>query len=151
MLEESPDELERGEAQRLVLAAFGIGVSKHYVVVVHGDDAMIRDGGTEYVGGQIADGPSTVSDRLRVDVPCFLPCLARDEVQQVGVSHQLEEARFDLRREDSHREIERLGGRVPTVVGGREGAAGNDVVNMGMIVHLSAPGMKHTEETGGIA
>ena len=151
MLEESPEELERGEAQRLVLTAFRIGVSKHYAVVLHGDDAMIRDGGTEYARGQIADGPSTISDRLRVDVPCFLPCRRPDEVQQVGVSHQLEEPRFDLRREDSHREIERFGRGVPTVVGRREGATGNDVVNMGMIVHLSAPGMKHTEETGGIA
>ncbi len=62
MLEESPDELERRETHGLVLAGSSIAVSEYDAVAVGGEDTMVGDSGTEYVGGQVAERTGAVSD-----------------------------------------------------------------------------------------
>ena len=92
MLEESSDELERRETHGLVLAGSSIAVSEYDAVAVGGEDAMVGDSGTEYVGRQVAERTGAVSDGCRVNIPRFLPRLEREQLQQIGLAHQFEEA-----------------------------------------------------------
>jgi len=71
---------------------------------------------------------------LGVDVPVELPDLGRDLIEETGLLHFIAELSFEDDGESSDGEIEVDPGRVPEAIGGGEGAAGNNVMEMGVIL-----------------
>ena len=88
---------------------------------------------------------------LAVDVPGGLPDFYGDLIEEFGVDHEIAEFSCEDDRESFDGEKEICSGRTPGAIARMDGATTNDVVDVGMILQGSAPGMKHTEEAREIA
>jgi hypothetical protein len=62
VLEKFPEELERRKTHGLVLASYCIAVPECDAVAVGGENAMVGDGSTEPLGGQVMERAGAVSD-----------------------------------------------------------------------------------------
>ena len=71
---------------------------------------------------------------MGVDVPIGLPKVRRDLLEKASLFHFIAELGFKDDREGSDGEIEIDPGGVPEAIGGGEGASGDDVVNVGVIL-----------------
>jgi hypothetical protein len=111
------------------------------------DDSGIGDGDSEDIGGEVFEGCFARAYGLRVDVPIDLPDLRGDLIEETGFFHLISELGFEDDGERCDGEIEIDPGRVPEAIGGREGAAGDDVMDMGVILQGSSPGVKDAEES----
>ena len=83
---------------------------------------------------------------MAVDVPGNLPDIGRDWIQEFCLLHQIAElGPKDFReRFDGEKEID-LGG-MPGAIGRTQSATANDVMDMGMVLQGSSPGVENTEE-----
>ena len=84
---------------------------------------------------------------MGVDVPVDLPGLRGYLIEEAGFFHFISELSFEDDGESFDGEIEVDSGGVPEAIGGGEGAAGDDVVDMGMILQGTTPGVKDAEES----
>jgi hypothetical protein len=110
-------------------------------------NSRIGDGNSEDVRGEVFEACFTGTHGLGVDVPVELPELGRDLIEETGLLHFIAELGFEDDGESSDGEIEIDPGGVPEAIGGGEGATGDDVMDMGVILEGSPPGMKNAEET----
>ncbi len=111
------------------------------------DDSRIGDGYPEDVRGEVFEACFTGTHGLGVDVPVELPDLGRDLIEEAGFFHSLAELGFKDDGESSDGEIEIGPGGVPEAIGGRESASGDDVMDMGVKLEGSSPGVKDAEES----
>jgi hypothetical protein len=128
-----------------VAVRFAIANEDGSVLDLH--DAGIRDGDSEDVRGEVFQACFTGTDGLGVDVPFNLPELGRDLIEEAGFFHRIAELGFEDDGESSDGEIEIGSGGVPEAIGGGEGAAGDDVMDMGVILEGTTPGVKDAEES----
>ena len=110
-------------------------------------NSRIGDGDSEDVRGKVFEACFAGTDGLGVDVPVELPELGRDLIEETGMLHFIAELGFKDDGESSDGEIKIGPGGVPETVGGGEGATGDDVMDMGVILQGSPPGMKDSEES----
>jgi len=89
-------------------------------------------------------------DRLTIDVEAFFPDLGRNLVVQSALSHNVPELGLEYFAHGLDRQKEIHTGGVPFAVGSGQGAAGDHIMNMRMVLKLSSPGMEHPEEPGEI-
>jgi len=141
VLQETADELQGIEGHSPQPAAPGFGVSEEDGVVFHLDDAAIGDRHLEDIRGEVMEASFGRAYRLGVDIPIDLPDFRGDLIQEAGVSHDLPELGLEDFGERFDGEIKIDPGGMPEAVEGREGASGNDVMDMGVILQGSAPGM----------
>jgi hypothetical protein len=111
------------------------------------DDSRIGDGYPEDVRGEVFEACFTGTHGLGVDVPVELPDLGRDLIEETGLLHFIAELGFEDDGESSDGEIKIGPGGVPEAIGGGEGASGDDVMEMGVILQGTSPGVKNAEET----
>ncbi len=71
---------------------------------------------------------------MGVDVPIDLPDFLGDLIQESGFFHCIAELGFEDGGERSDGEIEIDSGGVPETIGGGEGAAWDDVVDVGVVL-----------------
>jgi len=110
-------------------------------------DSRIGDGHSEDVGGKVFEACFTGTDGLGIDVPVDLPDFRGDWVEETGLFHFIAELGFEDLGKSSDGEIEIDPGGVPEAIGGREGAAWDDVMDMGVKLQGSSPGVKDAEES----
>ena len=110
-------------------------------------DAGIRDGDSEDIRSEVFQACFTGTDGLGVDVPFNLPDVGRDLIEEAGFFHSIAKLGFEDLGESSDGEIEIGSGGVPEAIGGGEGAAGDDVMDMGMILQGTSPGVEDSEES----
>ena len=110
-------------------------------------DSRIGDGHSEDVGGKVFEACFAGTDGLGIDVPVDLPDFRGDLIEETGLLHFIAELGFEDFGESSDGEIEIDPGGVPEAIGGGEGAAGDDVMDMGVILQGSSPGVKDAEES----
>jgi hypothetical protein len=84
---------------------------------------------------------------LGVDVPVDLPDFLGNLIEETGFFHSIAKLGFEDDGESSDGEIEIDPGGVPEAIGGGEGAAGNNVMEMGVILEGSSPGVEDAEES----
>jgi len=84
---------------------------------------------------------------LGVDVPVDLPDFLGNLIEEADLAHFIAELGFEDDGESSDGEIEVDPGGVPEAIGGGEGAAGNNVMEMGVILEGSSPGVEDAEES----
>ena len=111
------------------------------------DDTRIGDGDSEDVGGKVFEACFAGADGLGIDVPVDLPDLRGDLIEETGFFHCIAELGLEDYGESSDGEIEIDPGGVPEAIGGGEGAAGDDVMDMGVILQGSSPGVEDAEES----
>ena len=97
-------------------------------------DTRIGDGYSEDVRGEVFQACFTGTDGLGVDVPVDLPDLRGYLIEETGFFHFISELGFEDDGEGSDGEIEVDPGGVPQAIGGGEDSAGNDVVDVGVIL-----------------
>jgi len=110
-------------------------------------DSRVGDGHPEDVGGKVPEACFTGTYGLGIDVPIGLPELGGDLIEETGFFHSIAELGFKDQGEGLDGEIEIDSGGVPEAIGSGEGASGDDVVDMGMILQGSSPGVKDAEES----
>ena len=110
-------------------------------------DSRIGDGHSEDVGGKVFEACFTGTDGLGIDVPVDLPDFRGDLVEETGLLHFIAELGFEDLGKSSDGEIEVDPGGVPESIGGGEGAAWDDVMDMGVKLQGSSPGVKDAEES----
>jgi hypothetical protein len=84
---------------------------------------------------------------LGVDVPVDLPKVRGDLLEKASLSYFIAELGFKDDGEGSDGEIEVDPGGVPEAIGGGEGAAGDDVVDVGVILQGTSPGVEDAKES----
>jgi len=145
--QESPDELHHPQAHGSPSAALWLLIAERHPAVLHFDDTAVGDGHAEDIRGEVFNTRLRIPDRLTVDVPVLLPCFGRDMLQESGLPHPVAELGAKDGRKSQDRQIEGRIRRMPATIPGRKRSAGNDVVDMGMVLQLPSPGMQHAEET----
>ena len=113
-------------------------------------DARIGDGDSEDIGGKVLEACFAGTDGLGVNVPVDLPEFRGDFIEEASFHHFISELGFKDDGERSYREIEINPRGVPEAIGGGEGTAWDDVMDMGVILQGSSPSMKDSEESGKI-
>jgi hypothetical protein len=111
------------------------------------DDSGIGDGDSEDIGGEVFEGCFAGADGLGVDVPVDLPDFRGDLIKKTGFFHFISELGFEDDGERLDGEIEIDPGGVPEAIGGGECAPGDDVMDMGVILQGTTPGVKDAEES----
>lgn len=126
--------------------AVGFAIADEDGTVLDFQDARVGDGDFEDVRGEVFEACFAGTDGLGVDVPVDLPDFRGDFLEEASFFHGVAELGFEDHGESFYGEIEVDSGGVPEVVGGGEGAAGDDVMDVGVILEGSAPGMEDPEE-----
>jgi len=123
-----------------------LAIANQHGTVVDADDARVGDRDFEDVGSEVFEASFAGGDRLAVDVPGDLPDIVGNLIQQFCLLHQIAELGTKDDREGFDRQEEIDSGGMPGAIGRADGTAGNDVVNVGMILKSATPGVQHTEE-----
>ena len=110
-------------------------------------DTRIGEGDFKDVRGEIFEARFAGTHGLGIDVPVELPDLRGDLIEETGFFHFIAELGFEDDGESSDGEIEIEPGGVPEAISGGEGASGDDVMDMGVILEGSSPGVQDAEES----
>jgi hypothetical protein len=147
MLEEPPDKLQRVEAEEAWAGPAHFAVGESDGAVREADETLVGDSDSEDIGGEVGEGGVTVVMGLTMDIPRDSPDLGIDVLQPSGVAHLFfEECTVDGREGfDGDKEVGAGGAPGHAVLG--EAAARDDVVNVGVVLELPAPGMQDAGET----
>lgn len=127
--------------------AVGFAIADEDGTVLNFQDARVGDGDFEDVRGEVFEAGFAGPYGLGVNVPIELPDLRGDFIEEAGFFHGIAELGFEDYGESFHGEIEVDSGGVPEAVGGGEGAAGDDVMDMGVILEGTAPGVEDSKES----
>ena len=115
--------------------------------VVERYETTVGDGNPEDIGGEVGEGGAAIGTGLRVDVPREVPDLWVDVIEQAGLSHVFfEDGSVDGREGFDGDKEGGSGGKPGGAVLG-EATTWDDVVDVGVVLELSAPGMQDPGET----
>ena len=147
MLEEAAEKLHDVEVGGAGAGTADFPVGESDGTVLEAYDAAVGDGNPEDVGGEGGEGGMARVIGLTVDVPRDGPHLGIDVLQQSGLAHLFFEERTVDRGEGFDGDKEVGAGRVPSGAVLREAFARNDVVDMGVVLQLPAPGVQDLGES----
>ena len=147
MLEEAPDELDdvEGNLAGAIAAFLTIGESNGSIFDNH--DSGIGDGYPEDIGSEVFKGCFAASYGLTVNVPGDLPACRIDFVEQPLSCHLGPEFCLEDLGQGFDGQIEGVACRQPLFSVGGQSSSRDDEVQMGMILHLSSPGVEHGDKT----
>jgi hypothetical protein len=146
VLEESADELHCAEGHGSPSIAVGLFVAEEYGIVFDLDDSVVGDGDPKDIGGEILDGVGAIPHSLGIDVPGDVPDFRGDLVQEAFLFHFIMELGPEEDGEgfDGEEEIRARG--MPGVILAGDGTSRDDIVDVGVVVKLTAPGVKDSPE-----
>ena len=147
MLQEAADELHDFEGKDSRAFAVRFAIANEDGAVLDFDDTRVGDGDFEDVGGKVFEASFAGGYRLAVDVPVDVPDFRGDLIEQSGLFHLIAELGSEDFRErfDGEKEVDSGGMPASHRMNGQR-ATGNDVMDMGMVLQGSSPGVEDTEE-----
>jgi len=128
------DELSRGH----------ILVLKGDVAVREREDAVVADGHTKDIRGEIFEGVLATADWLAIHNPALLPYVFLYQRTQWGLVQLVSELGPEEHGEGRDVDEEVCTGCQPVAVS-RKSSAGDDVMHVGMVAQVTRPGMKHPD------
>src|SRR3989304_10168631 len=143
VLEKAPDELEDIESDFSTTIAALLTIGEGNVSIFDGHDSGIGNGHPEDVGGKVFQGCLAASYGLTVDVPGDLPGCRIDFVEQPLSCHFGLEFGSEYLGQGFDGQVEGVSGWQPLFSVGGQSTSRDDEVQMGMILHLSSPGVEH--------
>ncbi|MEK6283806.1 MAG: hypothetical protein AABN95_25905 [Acidobacteriota bacterium] len=144
VLEEAADELLGGDGATLELISGGVFVRESDLAIMEVAEAVVTEGHAKDVRGEILEGLGAGAYRFGVDHPVFAPDPGSDCGEQISLFQLIAELSAEDTGEGFHRNQKVFAGRAPAVEV-REAAAGDDVMDMGMIEELAGPGVEHAD------
>ena len=149
MLEEPAEKLHDVEVGGAEAGTAHFPVGEGDRAVREADETVVGDGDLEDIRGEVGEGGVAVVIGLTVDIPGDGPDLGVDVLQQAGVAHLFfEEGAVDGGEGfDGDKEVGAGGPPGRAVLG--EATARDDVVDVGVVLELPAPGVQDTGETPG--
>jgi len=146
VLEKPAEQLHdvKGHSTWARTANFSVGAGDR--AVLEADDTSVRDGDSEDIGGEGGEGGVAVGLRLTMDIPGDGPDLRGDALQEPGLAPLF----FEERTGDGGERLDRdkavgSGGAPGRAVLG-EATTRDNVVDVGMVLQLPAPGMQDPGE-----
>jgi hypothetical protein len=147
VLEESADKLESVEMSRAWTGTAGFTVGEGDGAVCEAHDTSVGDSDPEDIRGEVGEGRVSVVIGLTMDVPGDGPDLRINVFQQSSCMHLLFPQSAIDRWEGFHRDKEVGSGRQPRGAVLGEATARDNIVDVGMVLELSSPGMQDTGKT----
>jgi len=147
MLKKAPDELDDIENDFSNAIAAFLAIGEGNGSIFDNQDSGIGDGYPEDIGGEIFQSCLAASYGLTVDVPGDLPACRIDFVEQPLSCHLGPEFCLEDFGQGSDGQVERVAGRQPLFSVGGQSSSRDDEVQVGMILHLSSPGVEHGGKT----
>jgi len=146
VLEETSDELQDVEGGDAVEVGSVLPILEGDGTVFDLDDAAIGNGDLEDIGREVLEGSVAFPDGLGVDIPVEGPDLRVDSIEESSSFHGVTELGSVDGGEGLDGDIKVLGGRKPAGAVVAQAAARDDVVDVGVVLELTAPGLQDTEE-----
>jgi hypothetical protein len=150
MLEEAADEFRDFEGKNSWAFAVRFAIANEHGAVLDVGDARVGDCDFEDVGSKVFEASFAGGYRLGVNVPVDVPNFGGDLIEQLGLYHLITKLGPEDSRESFDGEEEVDSGGMPGAIGGTQSPTRNDVMDMGMIVQGSSPGVQDPEEAGEI-
>ena len=150
MLQKTADKLGSVQADGAQAVAFGFAIAKKYPTVFDLDDSAVADGHFKYIGGKILQTGRRATHGLTVDHPVCLPDIGRDQIIKACSDDLIAElGGIDFRHGFYGQEKGPLG-RMPRLIVFGQGTAGNDIMDVRVVLQLAAPGVQNTQKAGQI-
>lgn len=153
MLKEAGKESDRIENEPLRFAGLRLDVTQCDVTIVIADESLIAQRGAENVSRKVIESFAPGSDALAVDNPVNEPDIRGDAFEQLGslrlkplLEAVAEAAGKQLDGQQIRLALFGDAALSPCATIGPQAAAGDDVMDMGMIGELPSPGVKDAEE-----
>jgi hypothetical protein len=147
VLEEAAEKLHGVERGGAWSSTARLAVGERDGAVFESHEAPVGDGDPEDIGGKVLESRVAISSRLRVDVPGEVPDVWVDVLEQSGLAHVFLEKGAVDRREGFDGDEEVVSGSEPLGAVLGKSTARDDVVDVGVVLELPAPGMQDTGET----
>ena len=148
VLEVAPDEFVCRQCHPPEAGASGFTIMEGHLAIDYLLYPAVADRDPENIRRQILETGLAGTDRLTVDVPGCLPDLGIDFPQKAELFHLIPKFALEDLRQGSHRQEEIPPGWMPGSGFTIEGAAGDDVMDVGMVFQLPAPSVQDAEEAG---
>ncbi len=144
VLQETMDELLGGDGAVLELVSGGLLVGESDLAIFQLTQAVVADSDAEDIRSEILESLFAGTDGLGMDHPWFAPDAGRDLSKEFGLFESVTElgAEDQGERFDGHEKV--LAGSVPAA-SSREAAAGDEVMDVGMIAELAGPGVEYAD------
>ena len=147
MLEEPTEKRHSIEAHGASTCTAGFAVGEGNGPVRKRDDTAIGDCHFEDIRGEVFQGGMGVWSGLAVDVPGDGPNLWVDVLQQSGLAHGFFDDGSVDGREGFHGDKDVGSGGAPCRAVHCEATAGHNVMDVGVVLERSSPGMQDPEKT----
>src|SRR5271169_369714 len=150
MLEEAAHELLTAQTGGPPLHRSTIFVADGDAFVVEIDDAVVGDGDTEHVAGEIAERALIAfAPGSTVHGPGLGPCSFRQDQVRTALFECGSELNAYKVGQGLNRNRKSLASRMPTVAVVGDTAAGHQTMDMGPVIELLCPGMEDGEHADG--
>lgn len=147
MLEKAPDEFDDIECNFSLTIAPFLAIGEGDGSIFDNHDSGIGDGYPEDIRSKVFQGCFAASYGLTVDVPGDLPACRIDFMEQPLSCHLGPEFCHEDLGQGSDRQVEGIACRQPLFPVGGQSSGRDDEVQVGMILHLSSPGVEHGGKT----
>jgi hypothetical protein len=147
MLQETADELLGGEGANPGLTCAGLRVAKGDLPMGQLEDTLVADSHSEDVRCQILQGSQAIADRLTVNDPILLPGFRGYSGKEICLFQAITELgpKEDGQRLDMNQEI--LPSLKPTLAIIAQTATRYQIVNMGMVIQVTSPGVQDANQS----
>eukprot|EP01035_Chromulina_nebulosa_P029149 gene29149-38607_t len=149
VLQIPPQKLRRTQRALPALLRLRVGVVKHHVLVIGGDDALVADRGACHIPREILYHGLAGACRLAVHHPGFAP--RRHRHHRVRGRHARPPRRFHPGAKHRRQLFDRqqpvgVARGEPAFAVRAQSAAGHDVMHVRMMLELPAPGVQHAHQ-----
>jgi len=144
VLEEATDELLGTDGAMLELVSGRLFVRESDSALLQFTEAVVTEGDAKDARSEILESLYATANGLAMDHPVFVPDGGRDLSKEIGLFQGVTKlgAEDSGERFDGYQEV--FAGRAPATVRS-EAAAGDDVMDVGMVEELASPGVEHAD------
>jgi len=144
VLQEATDELLGAECAVAELVSGRLFVRESDLAIMQLAKTVVTEGDAKDVRGEILESLCATANRLGVDHPVFAPDARLDLSKESGLFQGVTQLGAEDSGECYHRNQKVFAGGAPVAVVS-EAAAGDEVMDVGMIEELAGPGMQYSD------
>jgi len=144
VLQKAVNELFCRQGTTFFCAGLSGAVAKRDAVIFQLEEAVVANGNSENVRGQILQGMQASADRFTMHNPLLLPNICRNACITSGVTQRLLQFATENPGERSHRQQEIVPCPNPAFFSALPTTARDEIVDVRMVGQVASPGVQHT-------